>query len=175
MNFSEYRQHDALGLAALIRHGEVSASELLDCALARCNDVNPQLNAVIIPMHDIARARVADELQGPFAGVPFLIKDIAQDHAGVASTAGSRAFRHHVPTSHSEYVNRALAAGLVIFGKTNTPELALKGTTEPEFWGPSAPCLPLLLRRSRQTTRRWCVAGSTDCAMAPRTPVRWCL
>lgn len=137
MKFSEYRQHDALALAALVRRGEVSARELLDCAMARCQDVNPQLNAVIISMHDIARQRVDTELQGPFAGVPFLIKDIAQDHAGVASTAGSRAFRHYVPATHSAYVNRALAAGLVIFGKTNTPELALKGTTEPELWGPT--------------------------------------
>lgn len=137
MNFNEYRQHDALGLAALVARGEVSARELLDCALARCAEVNPALNAVVIPMHDIARERAAGVLQGPFAGVPFLIKDIAQDHAGVPSTAGSRAFRHHVPTAHSEYVRRALAAGLVIFGKTNTPELALKGTTEPELWGPT--------------------------------------
>mgnify|MGYP000715163236 CR=1 FL=1 len=137
MKFEEYRQHDALGLAALVSSKQVTPAELLDCALARAAAVNPALNAIVIPMHEIARARVADELRGPFAGVPFLIKDIAQDHAGVASTAGSRAFRHYVPASHSEYVNRALAAGLVIFGKTNTPELALKGTTEPEFWGPS--------------------------------------
>ncbi|MES2721345.1 MAG: amidase [Pseudomonadota bacterium] len=137
MKFEEYRQHDALGLAALVSSKQVTPAELLDCALARAATVNPTLNAIVIPMHEIARTRVADELRGPFAGVPFLIKDIAQDYAGVASTAGSRAFRHYVPATHSEYVNRALAAGLVIFGKTNTPELALKGTTEPELWGPS--------------------------------------
>ena len=125
MKFEEYRQHDACGLAELVRNKEVTASELLDCALSRSSAVNPELNAIVIPMHEIARTRVAEELSGPFAGVPFLIKDIAQDHAGVASTAGSRAFRHYVPATHSEYVNRALAAGLVIFGKTNTPELAL--------------------------------------------------
>ncbi len=137
MRFDDYRRHDALGLADLVARGEVSARELLDCALARAAEVNPALNAIVIPMHDIARQAVAGALAGPFAGVPFLIKDIAQDYAGVPTTAGSRALQQAIPAVHSEYVERVLRAGLVIFGKTNTPELALKGTTEPEFWGPT--------------------------------------
>ena len=129
MNFDDYRQHDALGLADLVARGEVSARELLDCALARAAAVNPALNAIVSPMHEIAQQAVRQPLTGPFAGVPFLIKDIAQDYAGVPTTAGSRALRNAIPTVHSEYVQRTLRAGLVIFGKTNTPELALKGTT----------------------------------------------
>lgn len=137
MKFEEYRQHDALGLAELVARKEVTPAELLDCAMERAAVVNPALNAIVIPMHEIAHARVADTLSGPFAGVPFLIKDIAQDYAGVPATSGSRALRNYLPATHAEYVVRALTAGLVIFGKTNTPEFALKGTTEPEFWGPT--------------------------------------
>lgn len=137
MKFDEYRQQDAVGLAALVARGEVSASELLACAMQRAADVNPDLNAIVIPMHEIAQNRAATTLAGPLAGVPFLIKDIAQDYAGVPTTSGSRALRNYVPPTHAEYVVRALAAGLVVFGKTNTPEFALKGTTEPAYWGPT--------------------------------------
>lgn len=137
MRFDEYRQHDAVALAELVAKKEVAPAELLSCALERAAEVNPDLNAIVIPMHDIARARANEPLSGPLAGVPFLIKDIAQDYAGVAATSGSRALRNHVPSTHAEYVVRALSAGLVIFGKTNTPEFALKGTTEPEYWGPT--------------------------------------
>ena len=135
MKFAEYRQHDALGLADLLARGEVSAEELLQCALERAQAVNPSLNAIVIPMHEIARQRARESLTGPFAGVPFLIKDILQDFAGVPTTVGCRALRNYRPERHSSYVQRCLAAGLVIFGKTNTPEFALKGTTEPVYWG----------------------------------------
>ncbi|HEX6592331.1 MAG TPA: amidase [Moraxellaceae bacterium] len=137
MKFQEYRQHDALGLAELVARGETSAAELLQCAQARAAEVNPALNAIVIPMAEIAKKRAQEALSGPFAGVPFLIKDIAQDYAGVPTTAGSRALRDYRPDRHSSYVQRTLDSGLVIFGKTNTPEFALKGTTEPAFWGPT--------------------------------------
>ncbi|MBP7178842.1 MAG: amidase, partial [Moraxellaceae bacterium] len=100
MKFDEYRQQDAVGLAALVARGEVSASELLACAMQRAADVNPDLNAIVIPMHEIAQNRAATTLAGPLAGVPFLIKDIAQDYAGVPTTSGSRALRNYVPPTH---------------------------------------------------------------------------
>lgn len=137
MKFEEYRQHDALGLAELVARGDTTAAELLQCAQTRTAEVNPALNAIVIPMAEIAKKRVQDTLSGPFAGVPFLIKDIAQDYAGVPTTAGSRALRDYRPDRHASFVQRALDSGLVIFGKTNTPEFALKGTTEPAFWGPT--------------------------------------
>lgn len=137
MKFEEYRRHDALGLAELVQKREVSPKELLDCALTRAQQVNPKLNAITLTLHEQAEKQIHAKLAGPFAGVPFLIKDIAQDYAGVPTTAGSRALRNFVPTTHSEYVQRCLNAGLVIFGKTNTPEFALKGTTEPLYWGPT--------------------------------------
>jgi amidase len=133
--FKEYADYDATGLAGLVARREVSAAELLETAIARCEAVNPRLNAVTIPMLELGRARAAERVDGPFAGVPFLIKDIAQDYAGVPSTSGSRALRNWVPPVHAEIVRRFLGAGLVIFGKTATPELALKGTTETALWG----------------------------------------
>ena len=135
MRFDEYRRHDGTGLAAEVAGGHVSAEALLQLALDRCAAVNPALNAVVIPMTEIARQRVRESLAGPFAGVPFLIKDIVQDFAGVRSTQGSVAFSDRVAPAHAHMVERWLAAGLVIFGKTATPELALKGYTESRLFG----------------------------------------
>jgi amidase len=131
----EYTEYDATGLAELIRKREVSAKELLAAARARADEVNPKLNAIVIPMHAQAEERVGTELSGPFAGVPFLIKDIQQDYAGVPTTSGSRALRDWRPREHSEAVKRFLAAGLVIFGKTSTSEFALKAVIETELFG----------------------------------------
>ena len=132
--FKEYARYDATGLAELIARGEVSQAEVLEAALARAAEVNPKIAAICIPMDALARERAKTPLQGPFAGVPFLLKDIAQDYAGVPTTAGSRALRHRTPTEHAEVVKRFLDAGLVIFGKTATPEFAFKGETAPLIW-----------------------------------------
>lgn len=137
MKFEEYRKQDAVGLAALVTKREVTASELLETAIARAEAVNPKLNAIIIPMHDIARARAQETLQGPFAGVPFLIKDLFQEYGGVKTAFGCKALKAagYTATEHSEITARWLAAGTVIFGRTNTPEFGAKGITEPEAWG----------------------------------------
>jgi amidase len=132
---SDYLQHDALGLADLIARREVSAPEVLDAALARLEAVNPVINAFCTPMIDAARARVAGPLSGPFAGVPFLLKDIAQHVKGVPTSAGSRVLKGWCPEVTSEIVLRFERAGLVSFGKTTTPELALKGATESALFG----------------------------------------
>lgn len=132
--FKEYLQHDATGLAALIARGEVSASEVLEAALARAAKVDPQLAAICIPMQAIARQRAQLRLHGPFAGVPFLLKDIGQDYAGVPSPSGSRALQNWVPRHHAEVVQRFLDAGLVVFGKTAAPEFALRAETAPLIW-----------------------------------------
>lgn len=135
MKFEDYIQHDALGLAALVQRREVGAAELLAIAMQRSEQVNPQINAVTIPMTAQAKARVNETASGPFAGVPFLIKDIGQHYAGVPTTLGSRATRDCAPQEHAEITKRFLAAGVTIFGKTSTPELALKGVTEPQRFG----------------------------------------
>ncbi len=136
MNLDEYMSYDATGLAALVAGGEVTPAELLDLARARMREVNPILNAVVIETAGEAYAQVSGEPAGPFAGVPFLIKDLMQEYRGYPTTSGCKALRDHKETESALVTERFLEAGLVIFGKTNTPELGAKGITESELWGP---------------------------------------
>jgi amidase len=133
MNFEEYRSYDATGLAKLVADGEASATELLALARDRAAAVNPRLNAIV---RDVP-AEPSEAHGGPFGGVPFLIKDLAQDYAGLPTSAGSRALLSRMAEAHSTIVERWIDAGLVIFGKTNTPEFGAKGITESEAWGPA--------------------------------------
>lgn len=133
MNFEEYRTHDAVGLAKLVADKQVTAAELLDLAKQRAAAVNPRINAIV---RDVPGSPSPDS-GGPFAGVPFLIKDLAQDYAGLPTSAGSRALVSTPVAQHATVVQRWLDAGLVIFGKTNTPEFGAKGITEPDAWGPA--------------------------------------
>jgi amidase len=139
MNAEEYREHDGLGLAELVARRDVTAGELLAAARKRAAAVNPRINAIVRPMDAEADARAADgaALSGPFAGVPFLIKDLAQDYAGLPTSWGSRSLASLPAPEHSTVVQRWLDAGLVIFGKTNTPEFGAKGITESELFGPA--------------------------------------
>jgi amidase len=125
---------DATGLAAQIREGRISAQEALDAAMARAERVNPQLNFIATPTYEYARARLSQTLQGPFAGVPTLIKDL-MPVAGLPTKYGSRAFANYVPTEQPPYMDAILAAGLVPFGKSTTPEFGLTATTEPMLGG----------------------------------------
>ena len=135
---TDFGNYDALGLAALVRSGEVSALELVDDAIARCEAVNGELNAVITRMFDAARAQAGEPLGGgPFAGVPFLMKDFAAEVAGVPFFEGSTFLDGYVPQHDSEIVTRFRRAGLITMGKTNLPELAIGVTTEPQKFGPS--------------------------------------
>lgn len=128
---------DGLAQAELVRSKQVTSTELLEAAIARVERVNPMVNAVITTMHDEARAAAAGPLpDGPFAGVPFLLKDGAGNaYAGVRMTSGSRFLLDYVPTEDSELTRRYKAAGLVACGKTNLPEFGLQPTTEPEATG----------------------------------------
>lgn len=136
---------DAVGQAALVAAGDVSAVELLDAAILRV-EATRGLNAVITDLFDRGRARAAqlDEsgmLRGgdpkPLAGVPFLLKDLGASLAGAPEAMGSRALRTHVATESAWIVERYLQAGLVPFGKTNTPEWGNHCTTEPSLHGPT--------------------------------------
>ena len=123
MSFKEYADYDALGLAELIQRGEVSPHELLGEAIRRRDSVNPQINAVVHRMDELAFASL-DTLPkgGPFYGVPFLLKDFCAAYKGVPLTNGSRAFKDYIPDYDCELVKRFKASGVVTFGKTNTPE-----------------------------------------------------
>ena len=134
--FSDYVRHDGLGLAALVRRGEVSAAELLDAALARIDAVNPQLNAVIRRRDAKARAEVAAiDPSAPFAGVPFLVKDLIATLAGEPTGSGTRLLTDIAMPRDSELVRRFRAAGVLIAGRTNTPEFGLTPYTEPLTFG----------------------------------------
>jgi len=127
---------DATGVASRIRSREITAQEALDAAIARAERVNPQLNFIATPTYDYARARLAQRLGGPFAGVPTLIKDL-MPVIGLPTKYGSRAFANYVPTEQPPYMDALLAAGLVPFGKSTTPEFGLTATTEPVLGGPT--------------------------------------
>jgi Asp-tRNA(Asn)/Glu-tRNA(Gln) amidotransferase A subunit family amidase len=135
--FSEYDQYDAIGLAGLVRRKEVNPSELLHEAATRCGRVNPVLNAVIYRMDaEAANAAAQADSAQPFAGVPFLAKDLGPPLAGAPLTSGSRLFANYVPEEDGELIQRFKSAGLTIFGKTNVPEFGLVPFTEPELFGP---------------------------------------
>jgi amidase len=137
--FADYEQYDALGLADLVRRGKVTPAELLEAAIARVDARNPTVNAVIMPLYDYARRAIADGLpDGPFRGVPFLLKDLGAPLTGVTMTRGSRFFADTPPsTFDSENVARLKRAGLVIFGRTNSCEVGLSLTCEPRLYGPT--------------------------------------
>jgi amidase len=138
VELSEYLTSDATSLAGLVADKEVTAAELLALARERRDAVNPKINAIVAPLTEVADARAADpDLSGPFAGVPFLIKDLAQEYAGYPTSNGCRALANDVADRHALVTQRFLDAGLVIFGKTNTPEFGAKGVTEPELFGPA--------------------------------------
>lgn len=136
--FAEYDQFDGLGLADLIRRHEVTPGEVLEAAIARINLLNPAVNAVIHPMFDDARGRLSESVsRSPFGGVPYLLKDLVANHAGVPTRSGSRFLRDVVPDHDTTLVARTRATGLVTLGKTNTPEFGLNPVTEPELFGPT--------------------------------------
>jgi len=130
---------DATAQADLVRHGELSPRELVDAAITRLERLNPQLNAVIHPALERARAAAAsrDLPDGPFRGVPFLMKDIGGAEAGAPYHCGMRFLRDAGWTAGEDawLTRRFRSAGLVSLGRTNTPELALLPTTEPEAYG----------------------------------------
>jgi amidase len=129
---------DATAQADLVRRKEVKPIELVDAAIERIERLNPTLNAVVTPMYDDARKAASAPLpDGPFAGVPFLLKDLNAEYAGVRFTEGSALLADYVSPEDTELVVRQKRAGLVIVGKTNTPEFGLMPTTEPRLLGPA--------------------------------------
>ena len=131
---------DATEQARLVRDGEASPVELASEAIARIEELNPQLNAVIHPLFDEAREAAADELpDGPFRGVPLLVKDLSCYMAGVPVHEGMRALRDAGYRSDHDMVitQRLRRAGFVILGRTNAPELGILPTTEPVAYGPT--------------------------------------
>jgi amidase len=123
---------DALGQAAAVRRGDVSPTELLDAAIGRAEATNPELNFLVTDCFEQARATVPAD--GPFMGVPMLVKDLTET-AGIRTTFSSRAFAEYVPANDAAVVRRMKDAGFVLIGKSNTPEFGITAVTESELNG----------------------------------------
>lgn len=134
----DYLRHDGIGLASLVRSGQIHPMELLEEALRRTETTDHQLGAMVLNMEAQARRQIArGATEGPLGGVPFLLKDLRAQYAGTPTTSGSRFFAGSVTDHDTETVRRYRAAGLVIFGKTKTPELGCNLATEPVLGGPA--------------------------------------
>ena len=132
----DYLARDAMGLAELVASKQASAAEVLEAALARAAKVNPKLNAIVMDLADFARREAAGSLSGPLAGVPFLLKDLGPKLAGTATTESCKLYADKIAEADSPQTALYRAAGLVIFGKTATPEMGLEPVTEPVMYGP---------------------------------------
>ena len=134
--FKEYGKYDGLGLAELVKKKKIKPTELIEEAISRIERLNPKLNAVIHKMYDKALAAAKNKLpDGPFTGVPFLLKDLLVKYAGEPTTNGCKALAKNVPNFDSEIVKRFKNSGVIILGKTNTPEFGLSVVTESELFG----------------------------------------
>ncbi len=137
MSFKEYSAYDAVGLAELVRSKQVSPGELLDEAVARTDRIDPAINAVVVRHDDYARRQIESGLpDGPFTGVPFLLKDL-DTIAGTRTTYGSTAYKDFIADRTSTIAARYLAAGLTIYGKSSSPEFGAMITTETRLHGPT--------------------------------------
>jgi amidase len=136
MKFDEYLKYDAMGLAQLVKSRQVSPSELLELAISRAEEINPQLNAVVLKHYDYARNLAKNGVpHGVLAGVPFLLKDLFIDLEGTTTSSGCAFLKDTVARADSTVAARYKQAGLVIFGKTHSPELGGGPTTESQLYG----------------------------------------
>ena len=135
--FKEYKEYDALGLSELLKKKEVSAKELLEEAIFLTETLDPLINAVPQKHFELAMAQAETNLKGPFFGVPFLLKDLHSSLEGTITSDGSRSSAKNVADFTDTLTQRCLDSGLVIFGKTNSPEFGLTVTTEPVLFGPT--------------------------------------
>jgi amidase len=133
----DFDKYDALGLADLVRRKEVTPAELVETVIERIERVNPTLNCVNNKTYDMARKLAEGALpEGPFSGVPFLMKDLLTMYAGVKTTSGSSFYKDFIATEDSVVVERIKQAGLILVGKTNAPEAGTI-STEPRLYGPT--------------------------------------
>src|SRR2546430_17357466 len=141
MAFKEYGDYDAVGLAELVRKKEVSAGELLDEAIARTARVDPEINAVVVKHYDYAERQIERGLpDGPFTGVPFLLKDLDLLE-GTRTTSGAAVLKDFVADHSGTLAQRFLDTGMSIFGKSSSPQFGLMPTNESRLSRPTRdPC-----------------------------------
>jgi amidase len=134
---NDFSSHDATSLAELVRSGQVSARELVLDSIENIETLNPKLNAVVHKMYDRALKQAQSPVDGPFSGVPFMLKDLLSWYEGEPIASGSRLFKGWIPPYDTEMVKRYRRSGVIIVAKTNTPEFGLTPYTEPELFGPT--------------------------------------
>lgn len=133
-----YKNYDGLGLAELVKKKDLQPKEVLAEAIKMIEHHNPKLNAVINKFYDMAEAMVGKvDLNGTFAGVPMLVKDIAQEIEGERITLGSKAYQNYRAKGDANYIKQVRKTGAIFVGQTNIPEFALMGITEPAIYGPA--------------------------------------
>ncbi|AUV80334.1 amidase [Salinigranum rubrum] len=133
-------------LASRIRRGDLSPVDVVDACLERIDARNEDINAFVTVLGDDARERAEEaeaavrrgEELGPLHGVPIAVKDLFDFKAGVRNTMGSVPFAEFVPEESATYVRRLEEAGAIVLGKTNTPEMGHKGTTDNRLFGPTS-------------------------------------
>ncbi|WP_347309988.1 amidase [Defluviimonas sp. SAOS-178_SWC] len=131
MHFSDYAGYDGLGLAERLRSGDVSAAELMDCAIARADAIQPELNAICYPRYEEARKCAATaKLEGAFGAIPFLLKDSGLASTFLEGSVGSRLFAGMRSSTNATLTERFEASGLQSFARTTVPELCMAPTTE---------------------------------------------
>ncbi len=136
MTFKEYQQHDALALAELVRQGAVSSDQLIALAIERIEAVNPRINAISLPLYDLAKSMQKDvSPDAPFAGIPFLIKELGIEVKDTLMRAGSRSCQNYISGYDSTLAQRLRQAGFLFLGKTNVPEFGATPFTESELLG----------------------------------------
>jgi amidase len=136
-SFAEYSEYDGLGLAELVRAGDVTPAELVEAAIERIERHNPVLNAIVYKAYDEARATSREPLpDGPFRGVPLLVKDLLIGVAGWPRSSGSRFMADFADAEDTGLTRRYRSCGVIPLGKTNTPEFGITGTTESAHLGP---------------------------------------
>ena len=138
MAFSDYGKYDGLGLAELIRKKKVSPGELVEEAISRIETHNPKINAVVHKLYERARTAAKGKLpDGPFQGVPFLIKDLHATLEGLPTSHGTKLWKNVPAKITTEIVKRWEASGAIVVGRTNTPEFGLLPYTESDTLGPA--------------------------------------
>ncbi|MDB5227622.1 MAG: Amidase [Bacteroidota bacterium] len=136
MTFEEYKKQDAVGLAELVKQKQVAPTELLDIAIKRTEEVNPKINAIITELYDFGKRSISElNSSSPFAGVPFLLKDLCIQLKGTRYTSASRLQKDYISTQTSSVVQKAIDGGFIIFGKTNTSEFGLNPFVENDLFG----------------------------------------
>ena len=136
MIFKEYSKYDGIGLADLVRRGEVSAEDLADSAVDAIERINPQVNCVPQILHDEAMTAIKQGLpNGPFTGVPFLVKEFGMHFKGMKTTAGSKLAAGVEFDADTELMTRCKNAGLVTVGTSTTPEMAFNVNSEAKVYG----------------------------------------